>query len=586
MANADSSLRKIIEAEPQGRKWLDLVTRSTVAASREEALQHLSACTADGIVIPPIYPLTDHSNMAPSICGRHGRPWKTFTRVDHPSPQQANRQLLSDLEQGADGAVLVLAGAASAHGFGIEIDDDAALEMVLQNVLADATSLRFEGMTLEQFHRWTGICKKRGYDPAKLDAAFSFQLALPGVKGAVAPQAGLIADATRWHNKGASAAVELGLALGQLVAMMRTASEVHPDTGLSATRWSAGLSCDADQFETVAKFRAMRLLWRKLTAVLNTGSIPLHLHATTSWRMMSRRDPWTNSLRNTVAAFSAGIGGADSVTVLPHTQPLGLPDRFARRVARNISLILQEESHLSKVSDPAAGAGIYDALSRSLAEQAWNHFQSIEAAGGFFAFTDSGGARAMIKSSRTVRLADMASRKIVSIGNSHFARLDEPVLDTLMSRPLEPADEDFGDLRDSLLFEHLCCRAQALSLNREAAVLLICLGEPKRHKPREGFASDFFTAGGLNTTSLALSVDGDINTYQADQTPIVCLCGSDDDYDSAAGTLVSGLRTEGAQHILLAGRHDLAGVDDRIFSGCNAVAVLDTTLSLLEERVR
>ena len=585
MANADSSLRKIIETEPQGRTWLDLVERAIGAGSADAAMQLLSARTADGIVIPPIYPLTDRANRPVSFGGRDGLPWKTFTRVDHPSPQLANTQLLTDLEQGADGAVLVFAGAASAHGFGIHVDDYASFEAVLENVFADATSLRFEGMTSALHRRWTGMCEKRGYDPAKLDAAFSFQPPLLSLEDKTEPLPGIIADATHWNNKGASAAVELGLALGQLVAMMRMVSEIHPDTRLSATRWSAGLSCDADQFETIAKFRAMRLLWRKLTTVLNAGGTPLRLHATTSWRMMSRRDPWTNVLRNTVAAFSAGIGGADSVTVLPHTQPLGLPDRFARRIARNISLILQQESHLSKVSDPAAGAGIYDALSRSLAEQAWTHFQAIEEAGGFYNFTDNGGARSMIEPARTSRLAEMTSRKIVSIGNSHFAVLDEPEAETLMPRPLEPADDDFGDLRDGLLFEHLCYRAQALSLNHEAAVLLICLGEPKRHKARETFASDFFAAGGLKTTSLALSADSGLSTYQADQTPIVCFCGSNEDYDNLADALVSELRTAGAQRILLASQSEVAGVDDRIFKGCNAVAVLGKTLSLLEERV-
>lgn len=587
MTNAEPSLRSKIEAGPQGRKWLELVMRSTGAASGDHALQLLSTRNADGLVIPPIYPLTGACGKPLSLYGRDGCQWQTFTRVDHPSPQQANRQLLTDLEQGADGAVLVFAGAASAHGFGIEAEDASSLEAVLDSVFADAAGLRFEGMSAEQFRWWTGICKNRGYDPAKLDVAFDFRSPLAGAEEGAAPLPGFIADAVRWHNKGASAAEELGLALGQLVAMMRRASETDPDTGLSATRWNAGLSCDADQFETIAKFRAMRLLWRKLLAVLKAGEIPLHLHATTSWRMMSRRDPWTNSLRTTVAAFSAGIGGADSVTVLPHTQPLGLPDRFARRVARNISLILQEESHLGKVSDPAAGAGIYDALSRSLAERAWKHFQSIEAAGGFSALIDSGGAHAMIKSSRSGRLADMASRKVVSIGNSHFARLDEPEVDMLMPRRLEPAvqDDDFGDLRDGLLFEHLCCRAQALSLNQKAAVVLICLGTRKSHKPRADFAGDLFAAGGLKTTILALSADQELDTYQADQTPIVCLCGSDDDYDTAADGLISGLRTAGARQILLTGRSETAGVDDRIFSGCNAIAVLDRTLSVLEERI-
>ena len=73
--------------------------------------------------------------------------------------------------------------------------------------------------------------------------------------------------------------------------------------------------------------------------------------------MMTRRDPYVNILRTTIAVFAAGLGGADAITVLPFTAAIGLPDRFARRIARNTQLVLLEESNLAKVADPAAGSG-------------------------------------------------------------------------------------------------------------------------------------------------------------------------------------------------------------------------------------
>src|SRR6185312_1781476 len=106
--------------------------------------------------------------------------------------------------------------------------------------------------------------------------------------------------------------------------------------------------------------------------------------------MMTRRDPYVNMLRATIAVFAAGLGGADAVTVLPFTASLGLPDRFARRIARNTQLILIEESHLAAVADPAAGCGAIEHLTQELCRTAWSQFQEIERAGGAAAALESG----------------------------------------------------------------------------------------------------------------------------------------------------------------------------------------------------
>ncbi len=106
--------------------------------------------------------------------------------------------------------------------------------------------------------------------------------------------------------------------------------------------------------------------------------------------MMTQRDPWVNMLRTTIAAFSAGIGGADAITVLPFTAALGLPDRFARRIARNTQLLLLEESNVAKVADPAAGSGGIEDLTDKLCRAAWTLFQEIEAAGGAPAALEAG----------------------------------------------------------------------------------------------------------------------------------------------------------------------------------------------------
>src|SRR5213078_1066267 len=135
------------------------------------------------------------------------------------------------------------------------------------------------------------------------------------------------------------------------------------------------VAVDADQFLSIAKLRALRLLWARVEEACGLTPTPAFVSATTAWRMMTKRDPWVNLLRTTVAAFSAGVGGADAISVLPFTAALGLPDGFARRLARNTQLVLIEEANLAKVADPAAGSGSLEDLTGKLCRSAWSLFR-------------------------------------------------------------------------------------------------------------------------------------------------------------------------------------------------------------------
>jgi methylmalonyl-CoA mutase len=139
------------------------------------------------------------------------------------------------------------------------------------------------------------------------------------------------------------------------------------------------LAASQDMFGTLAKFRAIRLLWRRVLEAAGLPDAPLKLHAETSWRMMASLDPHTNILRATAAVFGAGLGGADSICVLPFSLAQGLPNSFARRVARNVQTLLIEEANLWRVADPASGAGYVEELTRGLCGAAWGVFQRAEA---------------------------------------------------------------------------------------------------------------------------------------------------------------------------------------------------------------
>ena len=163
---------------------------------------------------------------------------------------------------------------------------------------------------------------------------------------------------------------------------------------------------------------------------------PLFVAADTAWRMLTQRDAYVNMLRATMATFSAGLGGADSINVLPHTLALGLPDAFARRAARNTQLVLLEESNLAKVSDPAAGSGGIETLTQQLCEAAWSLFQEIEKAGGVFAALEQGLIQRKVAATRKAREANIARRKEVLTGATEFPNLHEAQVAVLDAKPV------------------------------------------------------------------------------------------------------------------------------------------------------
>src|SRR5690606_18508903 len=137
------------------------------------------------------------------------------------------------------------------------------------------------------------------------------------------------------------------------------------------------------------------------------------IHAETSWRMMTRMDPETNILRSTIACFAAATGGADTISVLPHTMTHGLPDPFARRIARNTQLIMADESHLDFAADPASGSGGVEALTDALCEKGWAEFQAIEAEGGIL--------QSLVGNRIQRRIADARAARAKSFDEGHRA---------------------------------------------------------------------------------------------------------------------------------------------------------------------
>jgi methylmalonyl-CoA mutase len=338
---------------------LDMWKARVTAILKGDSTDKLVSHTADGIRVEPLYQQIKGARADRAI---HA-PWTVLQRVDHPNGMKANAQALEDLENGAGGLAIV--------------KKDADVARVLQGVALHAIHSRLEGgeTLAKAFAAYVG---KQSIDPARLSVSFGLsdaglvnELVAHGFEGPFVE-----ADGCAVHEQGASEAQELACVLAQIVGALRKLEQVSPEAAVGAT-----LAANQDMFVTLAKFRAIRLLWARVLEASGISHQPLCLHGETSRRMMARLDPHTNILRATAAVFGAGLGGTDTFTVLPFSIAQGLPDAFARRMARNTQLILLEESHLWRVADPASGSGYVEHLTHELCERAWTIFQGIEKTG-------------------------------------------------------------------------------------------------------------------------------------------------------------------------------------------------------------
>ncbi len=583
----------------QWRKLVDAVLKGA-------PFERLESTTYDGLHIEPLY---ERPASATALPGRPpGAAWTVMQRIDHPGPAAANAQALEDLENGANGLTLVFAGAASANDFGLD-PSPSALARALDGVRLDAgivielelpwrsnqqvvrglvDLIASRGLTPSSVRLRTGLnplASIRNWDEATADfAAFVAKIVGAGFSGAL-----IVADGRCIHDAGGSEAQELAYTLACAVAYLRALEAAGVPLARARDLIYFKLAADTDQLLTIAKFRAVRQLWARVEQACGLAPRPATVTAETAWRMMTRRDPYTNMLRATIAVAAAGIGGADAIAVLPYTAAIGLPDAFARRTARNTQLLLLEESNLARVSDPAAGSGALEALTAELCGAAWILFQDIERSGGAGAPMAYSLIEEKVGAVRSKRQDAVAQRKELLTGTNEFPDLVETKPAVLAAAP--PRDfQDASVMARSRLAEPFEALRDASDRMRAKSgarpkIFLACLGTQADFTPRATFAKTFFEAGGIE----AVSGEGDASALSAaltaSGTALACLCGSDKTYEGSAAPVATALQAAGARHIYLAGppgaREEAlrsAGVQSFIYEGCDALSLLQSAL--------
>jgi methylmalonyl-CoA mutase len=648
--------------------WRKLAEADLDGASFE---QKLVTHTYEGIDLQPVYARRDwpgegdpagFPGLPPFVRG--ARPlgaaqagWDLRQEHAHPDLAVTNQAVLDDLQGGVTSLLLRLDVAARG---GLDPDDPVAADLAgrdglmayhvedLDRALAGA-HLDMIGVTLEPGAAFlpaaallVALWRRRGVGPDQARGAFNADpLAVLARDGhlPLPPEAALalLAELAAWtamnyprvtavrvgtapyHHAGATAAqdVAFGMATGveylrAMTAGVSPASRLGVDSAARQILFS--ISLGTHHFLAIAKLRAARRLWARVVGAC--GGSPeagaMRVHARVSKRVLTLRDPYVNLLRNTVACFAAGVGGAEAITSVPFDSVAGLPDGPARRIARNTLLVLQEEAHLHRVIDPPGGSWYLDWLTDQVAEKAWAVFQEVERRGGMLRALCDGWVAKQIDSAFAPRAKNLARRKEGITGVSEFpnvgeapvvrpapdrgglrdaaiqrvasARRDSPALTALpwaakrFATAVEAAEQgaSLGQLASALgfhteptvlppltphpfaePFEELRDASDAwrAAHGKRPRVFLANMGPVAHHTARATYSKNFFEAGGFEVVGNDGFKDADAaaQAFAASGATVAVLCSSDKLYPEVVPQVTPKLKAVGARSVVLAG---------------------------------
>jgi methylmalonyl-CoA mutase len=643
-------------------QWRAVVDKALKGAPFEK---RLVTRLYEGITVQPLYTAEDWDSAGdpsgfpgfqPFSRGGHASGagadgWAVLTQHAVADPKQANTAILEDLMHGAT-AIDLQFDRPEAPGIAIDTLDD--LDRVLDELLLALVPLSLDAGAdgVSAAAMLAALWRRRGVPDAEAHGAFNVDpigtLARAGsLPGSLEQALVRLADLAKWtgrtyakvtavgvdstpyYEAGATEVQDLAAAMSTGVAYLRalTAGGLEIDAALRQMTFTMAVGCD--QFLSIAKLRAARRLWARIAEACGASEAArtMQLTARTARRIMSRRDPWVNMLRTTVAGFAAGAGGADAVAILPFDAALGVPDGFARRIARNIQVLLKEEACVSRVTDPAGGSWYVETLTEQLANAAWSAFQAIEGRGGIAAVLADGSFAGEIKASWSERQKNVARRKDPLTGVSEFPNiLEEPVVrDAAKPRarggvkavapiasigdavaaveagaalsavtaalatgepvrieplPCHRVHEDFEALRDA-------ADGYKAANGAWPTIFLANMGTVAQHTARSTFSKNFFEAGGIQ--ALGNNGFGDpaaaALAFKASGARIAILCGVDALYETDAVPFAQALKQAGARHLFLAGNpgerreeYEAAGIDEFISVGMDVLSVLKSTL--------
>jgi methylmalonyl-CoA mutase len=608
------------------------------AALKGAPFDRLVRRTLDGVERGPLFTRENLDEVgdvgapgaAPFVRGRNGArdpylPWQIRQTVDMPDPKAANAAILAELSGGASEIALKLDCTGTT---GVAARTLSELQTLLDGVMLDLAGIHVSPSRMGPQHAalFVAALDAAGVEGQSVRGGLGLspigQKSLAG-GGAInlterldraAEAAMLVAErypglktvsitALAVHDAGASEAQEIAFALAGGASYMRAFIDRGLSAEAAAKSLEFNLAADADIHLTLAKLRAVRRGWARVLEAFGVAENEraMALHVTTSGRMLTARDPWTNLIRNACAGLGAAAGGADAITVRPFTDALGPAKPFARRLARNLQVMLMEESHLGKVADPAGGGFLHETLGARLAEAGWRVFQDIEARGGLFEAVKAGWLQDQIAKMRNAREAAYDAGKEALIGVSQYPELDarlvevetrsytapklnapviepQPFADKVAAaahgaqvRELDLPEPEWTPIAPSRIaapFEALRDAADAFKRRSGTApkAFLATLGGLADFNARAGFAINRLAVAGVvaDPARACDSLEACAEAFAASGAKLAVICGTDEAYGDGAEALAAALKAEGAVQVWLAGKADIPGIDHAI----------------------
>ncbi|MDV7341559.1 methylmalonyl-CoA mutase family protein [Terasakiella sp. A23] len=614
--------------------------------------------TYDGIDIQPLYTKADwNADTNPSgfpgsapftrgntAAGRSIDGWDIRQVHANADKSAANDQIMDDLERGVTSLILQFDEAARAGKSGADAADLAGrggmmiyskedLADVLEGVLLDLAGVSLEAgaqsvaaakmlkdlwadknIAAEQamgaFNADPlGVLAATGSLPQSVEAALSDMAGLAKETAETYPHVTAVkVDTSAYYGAGATETQDLAIALATGVAYLRAMTDAGMSVDAAAKQIVFSFANSADIFTGIAKLRAARFLWAQVVKASggSEDAQAMNLHAATAARALSKRDPWVNMLRVTATCFAGAIGGADAITVLPFDHHCGVADDFARRIARNTQIVLQEESSLNKVIDPAGGSWFIENLTEEYSAKAWSLFQEIEGKGGMAAVIADGSIQAQIAETWEARLKNIAKRKDPVTGVSEFPNIleekverAEPDYQALIGK-ISASSEGIATLavtgegataealpahRLAEGFEKLRDAADAFAEKNGALPTIFSanMGAIAKHTARASFAKNFFEAGGVQATQNNgfATADEAVAAFKESGASVAVLCGADGQYEEMAADFAGALKAAGAKKVYLAGRGEFDGVDQAVGMGSDVLGTLQDLHTVL-----
>lgn len=600
---------------PSYEEWVEV----TIQSLKGRPFATLTSQTIEGIDIRPFYTAADSPSETATpgqppyrrgtrAEGTLNQPWLIAQQLTATTPQQFNQALLEDLKRGQTAVYLHTAQPK------IETVDD--LAVALNNILFSAAPIFINGQpaTLTVLNQ---LLEQTDQSPADLQGGLLHDPLADLVQQGSAPLEelyGQVANWLRWanekahqfttlavdtavyHNGGGNAVQELAFALATGVYHIRQLHTHGLEIGQITSQLRFVFAIGGDFFMEIAKLRAARQLWAQVVAAFggDAEAQKMKIHGETGTVNKSSLDPYVNLPRTTTESFAAALGGVDSLRTAPFNQPFAdESDAFSRRIARNQQLILQEESGLTQLIDPAGGSYYAEWLTDQLGQRAWALFQEIEAAGGMVAALQTGLPQRWVAKTAVSRQKNLAKQKAVLVGVNQYANVGEQLsinsekspgpslqspISNLQITPIKPVRlaEPLEKLRE-------WSQWYAEENGTPPQIFLANMGPLRQHKARAEFTRSFFEVGGFE-----LIDSGGFDSPEAaataalnSGTKAIVICSTDETYPEIVPPLVQGIKTQQPDAvIILAGypkdqieAHKATGIDAFIHLGADCLAL-------------